>query len=143
MEKLNNQMIDDVKARTLLWSHVLDSVGTDGILCASDYIPDAFEEGRLLRLKDFIIEPDSRIPLRYDYTIKLTPECKAYIRKRILDRGDIADFVHYAFYRGERCIMEVYDKICISIDKSVKIPEWLLAECERNEIWVDMEDSIE
>ncbi|MDE6772754.1 MAG: hypothetical protein K2J49_09145 [Muribaculaceae bacterium] len=143
MEKLNNQMIDDVKARTLLWSHVLDSVGTDGILCASDYIPDAFEEGRLLRLKDFIIEPDSRIPLRYDYTIKLTPECKAYIRKRILDRGDIADFVHYAFYRGERCIMEVYDSICIRIDKSVKIPEWLLAECERNEIWVGMEDSIE
>ena len=136
-------MIDDVKARTLLWSHVLDSVGTDGILCASDYIPDAFEEGRLLRLKDFIIEPDSRIPLRYDYTIKLTPECKAYIRKRILDRGDIADFVHYAFYRGERCIMEVYDSICIRIDKSVKIPEWLLAECERNEIWVGMEDSIE
>ncbi|MDE6399760.1 MAG: hypothetical protein K2L68_02750 [Muribaculaceae bacterium] len=143
MEKLNNQMSDYNKAIVLLWRHVLDSVGADGILCVDVLIPVAFEEGRLLRLKDFIIEPDSRIPLRYDCAIKLTPECKAYIRKRILDRGDTADFVHYAFYRGERCIMEVYDSICISIDKSVKIPEWLLAECERNEIWVDMEDSIE
>lgn len=133
-------MIDDVKARILLWRHVLDSVGDDGILYAGDYIPVAFEEGRLLGLKDFIIEPNNN---RYWYTIKLTPECKAYIRKRILDREDISDFVHYAIYKGDRCIMRVYDSICISIDKCVNIPEWLLAECERNEVWVSMEDSIE
>ncbi len=133
-------MKDDVKATVLLWHHVIDSVGDDGILYAGDYIPVAFEEGRLLGLTDFIIKPNNN---RYWYAIKLTPECKAYIRKRILDLGDISDFVHYAIYKGDRCIMEVYDSICISIDKSVKIPEWLLAECERNEVWVSMEDSIE
>lgn len=143
----SNNEIDYTGAKALVFLHVIDSIKSEGILYVGNNLDIAYEEGNLLGLKDFTIERGSFYGW-YDNAIGLTSECKAYLEKQLTeDKYDIQYFIHYAvyqgnIYQGNKCIMQVFDGICIGIDKSIKIPEWLLRECERNKIWISFSDEV-
>lgn len=145
MEENEYDMIVYENVKSLLLLHVIDNIKSGGLLYAGDNIEWALSQGYLWGLKDFIIESGDFFKW-YSYVIKLSDECKEYLKKIFFVGGEgcgIGDFVHYAVFQGERCMMQVFDGICIDIDKSIHIPEWLLKECERNEIWVSFSDHID
>lgn len=139
----DDDRIDDVEARILLLLYVVNSIDSGGILYVGNNIDSAYDESSLLGLIDFVIKWGCFYGW-YDYAIELSEECKSYLNKQLSEEiYDIEYFIHYAVFQGEKCVMQVFDGNCIGIDKSIKIPDWLMEECERNEVWIHIEDKID
>jgi len=142
MAGIKNNRIDYVTAKVLLLYYVLDNVESGGILYLGDNIYNAYADGKLLGLKNFTLKSGSFYGW-YDYAIELSPKCKSYLKNILqVEKHSIHYFVHYAVFQGEKCVMKVFDGDCIGIDKSIKIPNWLLEACERNEVWINFDDEI-
>ena len=119
-----------------LLTSILNQLPKGCILWVGDYIYSAFEDGWLLKLKDFLTKKEDGW-----YYFDLSIECINYLEKELLESPCFINyFCHYGIFHPERKLLQVLDGCFFVIDPTFNIPEWLVQECGKREISVNRDE---
>ena len=90
----------------------------------------------MLKLNDFFIKKEDGW-----YYYNLSIEGINYLEKELLESPCLINyFCHYGVFHPERKLLQVVDACFFVIDPSFNIPEWLVQECAKREIYVDRDE---
>lgn len=129
-EEIVESLIDDLHTVNLLIC-ILNQLPKGCILRVTDYIDSAFEDGWLLKLKDYM----SREGLFYLF--ELTSECICYLEKELLTSPEfIHYFCHYCIKQGDLKLIRVLDETIFVIDPIFIIPSSLVEKCDEHQIYI-------
>lgn len=129
-KEIAESLIDDLHTINLLIC-ILNQLPRRCILKAHDYIYSAFDDGWLLKLKDYMSIDG------VCYLFELSQDCIHYIEKELLSSPEfIHYFCHYAIRHGNQRLLLVLDETIFVIDPSLNIPASLVNSCEEHEIYV-------
>ena len=135
-EEIVESLIDDLHTVNLLIC-ILNQLPKGCILRVTDYVDSAFQDGWLLKLKDYM----SRDGLFYLF--ELTSECICYLEKQLLTSPEfIHYFCHYCINLGDQKLLRVLDETIFVIDPRFFIPQSLGEKCEEHEVYINRDMNI-
>ena len=129
-EEIVEYLIDDLHTVNLLIC-ILNQLPKGCILRVGDYVDSAFEDGWLLKLKDYM----SRDGLFYLF--ELTSECICYLENELLTSPELIHYYcHYCINLEDQKLLRVLDETIFVIDPRLNIPISLVEKCEEHQIYV-------